>query len=225
MTQTNSAILQGYIDEVINQKRLDLIPKYFSEKFISHGMPYVGLGVMPDISSGSKVIVQKINPNSPAADKLMEGDEILRVTDDGHTWATFEELRNGSLWGQGVIGTSLIVRVRRGNVEKDISIVRGLVKGFEFPYEFQESGMREYFKDWPDLKTRLVNMIEAGDMVAFHAESQGHNARYGRSAVWSEFGFVRFKDGKITDWWNSEEEVSVLRQLGYAIRAPELVKA
>ena len=60
----------------------------------------------------------------------IEGDEILRVTDDGHTWDTFETLRNGGLWGQGAIGTSLTVWVRRGNVEKEIQIVRGLVQGF-----------------------------------------------------------------------------------------------
>lgn len=225
MTNTNSGILKSYFDEVINQKHLDLIPKYFSEKFIFHGTPYVGMGVMPDISSGNKVIVQKILPGGPAAGKLMEGDEILSVVDDGHTWNTFDELRNGSLWGQGVIGTPLTVRVRRGNAEKEIPIVRGLVQGFEFPYELQEPGMREFFKDWPDVKSRLLHVIEADDLVAFHGEYQGHNVRYDRSAVWSEFGFVRFKDGKITDWWNSDEEVSTLRQLGYSIREPELVKA
>jgi hypothetical protein len=30
-TQTNGAILLGYFDEVVNQRRLDLIPKYHSE--------------------------------------------------------------------------------------------------------------------------------------------------------------------------------------------------
>ncbi len=225
MAQTNVDILKGYYEEVVNQKKLDLLPKYFSEKSIMHGMPYVGMGIMPDTSSGNKVIVRKVNPNSPAGGKLMEGDEILRAKDDGHSWSTFEELRNGGLWGQGVIGTPITIFVRRGNEEKEIQITRGLVKGFEFTNDLHKPGMQEFFKDWPDVKARLVNVLEAGDMLAFHAEFEGRNVRYGRSAVWSEFGFVRFKDGKIMDWWNSDEEVSTLRQLGFSIREPEMVKA
>ncbi len=225
MSQTNVDILKRYLDEVINQKRIDLIPKYISDKYVSHGSPYVGMGMMPDVSSGTKITVKKINPHSPAAGKLMEGDEILRASDGKQSWNTFEEMRNGGTWGQGVIGTSLTVWVRRGNEEKEIHVVRGLVQGFEMTYDLMEPGMSEFFKDWPDVKARLVNVIENGDLVAFQSEYQGNNIRYARSAVWTEFGFVRFSDGKITDWWNSDEEVSTLRQLGYSIHAPELVKA
>jgi hypothetical protein len=223
MTQTNIGILQGYFDEVINQKHLDLFPKYFSEKFIAHGSPYVGMGVMIDESSGVKVTIQSVHQSSPAKGKLLVGDEILRVFDGERTWNTFEELRQ-SLWGQGALGSSLTVWVRRENVEHEITLVRGLVQGFEYPYHLMEPGMREYFKEWPDQKARLVNVIEVGEMVAYQAENQGHNARYGRSAVWAEFGFVRFQDGKITDWWNAEDGVSQLKQLGYTILAPALVK-
>ncbi len=224
MSQTNASILQNYFDEVINQKHLDLFSKYFDDNFIRHGSQYVGMGVMTDSSSGSKVVVQKVNPSGPAANKLIEGDEILRVKSDGRTFDTFEELRNGMLWGQGVIGTSLTVVVRRDGVEREILITRGLVPAFEFPNEMQEPGMRMFFEEMPDVKAQLVEEIEVGDTVAFRAEFQGSNVNYGRSAVWSEFGFVRFKDGKMTDWWNSDEEVSTIRQLGFSITAPELVK-
>ena len=61
--------------------------------------------------------------------------------------------------------------------------------------------------------------------LAYHAEDQGHNVRYGRSAVWAEFGFARVQDGKITDMWSSDETVVELRQLGYTILEPEMVKA
>ena len=128
--------------------------------------------------------------------------------------------------GEGVlVDSSLTVVVRRENVEKEITIVRGLVQGFEFPYKLMEPVWREYNKEWPDLKARLVNVIEAGDLVAYHAENQGHNARYGRSAMWAEFGFVRFKDCNIIDWWSTEDLVSQFNQLGYTILAPALVKA
>jgi hypothetical protein len=223
MTQTNSDILRGYYEEVDNQKHLDLLPKYLSEKFIGHGTPYVGMGVMSDDTSGNKIIIKIVYPGSPAEGKLMVGDEILRVFDGERTWKTFEELREG-IWGQGVIGTPITVWVRRDNVEHEITINRGLVQGFEFPYKDIEPGMREYFKDWPDLTSRLVNVIEADDLVAYHVEHQGHSVRYGRSAMWAEFGFVRIQNGKITDWWATDDALSQIKQLGYTIREPALVK-
>jgi hypothetical protein len=224
MTQTNSSILRDYFDEVINQKRLDLLPKYFSEKYVGHGTPYVGLGIAPDYSDGVKVTLQLVNPGSPAEGKLMVGDEILRVSDGERTWETFDELRQPA-WGQGVLGTPLTVWVRREEVEHEINLVRGLVPGFEFPYHLLESGTREWLQEWPDLETHLVNVIETGDQVAYHAENKGYNARYGRSAVWAEFGFVRFQDGKIVDWWSAEDTFSQFKQLGYIIEEPAVVKA
>jgi len=50
MTKTNSSILRGFVDEVINQRRLDLLPKYLSQEYVGHGTPYVGLGIAPDYS-------------------------------------------------------------------------------------------------------------------------------------------------------------------------------
>ena len=223
MTQTNSSILRGFFDEVINQKRPDLLPKYVSEEYVGHGTPYVGIGLAPDYSSGVKVTVQVVNPDGPAAGKLMVGDEILRVSDGERTWETFDELRQ-SAWGQGVLGTSLTMWVRREGVEHEISLVRGMVQGFEFSYDLLETVMPEWFKDWPDLEIRLVKAMESGDLVAYQAENQGYNARYGRSAVWAEFGFVRVQDGKITDWWSAEDAFSQMKQLGYTIEDPPLVK-
>jgi hypothetical protein len=102
MTQTNSSIVRGFFDEVINERRLDLLPKYFSEEYVGHGTPYVGIGVAPDYSRGEKVTVKLVNPGGPSEGKLMVGDEILRVSDGERTWETFEELRQ-SAWGPGVM--------------------------------------------------------------------------------------------------------------------------
>src|SRR4030042_2187698 len=117
MTQTNSSIIHGYIDEVSNQKHLNLLPKYFSENFVGHGTPYVGMGVMTDDSSGVKVIITVVYPGSPAEGKLMAGDEILRAFDGERTWKTFDELRQG-MWGQGALGTSITLRSEERRVGK-----------------------------------------------------------------------------------------------------------
>jgi SnoaL-like polyketide cyclase len=223
MTQTNSDILRGYFDEVSNHKRPDLLSKYLSEKFVGHGTPYVGMGVNSDDSSGNKVIVKVVFPGSPAEGKLKVGDELLRVFDGERNWTTFEELRQG-IWGQGVIGTTITIWVRRDSSEHEVHITRGLVQSFEIPYKLVEPSMREFFEEWPDFNTRLINVIEAGDIVAYHAENQGHNVKYGRTASWAEFGFVRIQGGKITDWWSVEDGVSLFKQLGYTIREPALAK-
>ncbi len=225
MTQTNISILHDYFIEVINQKHLDLISKYVSEKFIGHGSPYVGMGVMTDDSSGDKIIIQAVYPGSPAEGKLKVGDEILSACEGDRTWQTYEELRMGGLWGQGAIGTTLSVCVLRQNAEIEINITRGLVKGFEYYYKMVEEGTRSFFKEYPDVKTNLVNVIESGDLVAYQAEYQGQNVHYGRSSAWTEFGFVRIQNSKITDWWSSDEAVSQIKQLGYTILAPVMVKA
>jgi hypothetical protein len=104
MTQTNSDILRGLVDEVLNQKRLDLLPKYLSGEYVGHGTPYVGLGIAPGYSDGVEFTVQLVHPGGPAEGKLMMGDEILRLSDGERTWETFDELRQ-SAWGQGVLGT------------------------------------------------------------------------------------------------------------------------
>jgi hypothetical protein len=223
MTQTNSDILRSFIDEVTNQKRLDLMPKYLSKKYIAHGTPYVGMGIMSDDTHKDKIIIKTLYQGSPAEGKLIVGDEILRVFDGERTWKTYEELREG-LWGHGVIGTPVTIWVRRNNVEQEVTVVRGLIKSYEFTYQDVVTIMPEVIKDWPDLTTHLVNVIEAGEIVAYHAENQGHNVRYGRSAAWAEFGMVRIQDGKITDWWAVEDTYTQFKQLGYTIHEPALAK-
>jgi ketosteroid isomerase-like protein len=224
MSGSNISILQGYFDEVNNQKHLDLIPKYFSEKFVGHSSPYVGMGLMYDDTSGDKIVIKTINPGAPADGKLMVGDEIVRAQDGDRVWSSYDELRMGGIWGQGAMGTPVTVWVRRGDAELEVTLMRGMVRGFEYPYNMIKTGMGEFFKEFPDLKTRLVSAIESGDMVAYHIENQGHNVRYGRSAVWSEFGFMRIQDGKITDWWSSDDSVPQFRQLGFTILEPKPVK-
>jgi C-terminal processing protease CtpA/Prc len=133
MTQINISILRGFFDEVINQKHLDLLPKYMSDKYIEHGSSYVGIGITFDASYTDKLIIQVIKPGGPADGKLKVGDEILQVTDGERTWRTYQELRYGGMWGQGVMGTSFSICVLRANAEQEIQLTRGLVQGFNSP--------------------------------------------------------------------------------------------
>ena len=67
-------------------------------------------------------------------------------------------------------------------------------------------------------------MVEAGDLVAYYCEHQGHNSLYDRSAVWEDCGIVHFQNGKITDWWSTENAISQMKQLGYTFREPVMIK-
>ncbi len=225
MSQSNASILERYFEEVLNQKKIDLVPNYVSKNFTGHGTPYVGMGLMYDQSSGDKIVILSVYPGSPADGKLMVGDVILRAQDGNRTWDTFEKLRMGGLWGQGAVGTPVTVWVRRDGFETEITLQRGLVRGFEYSFDMVERATRQTSEEWPDLKVRLVHLIEAGDMVAYHLEAQGQHAQYRRSAVWSEFGFVRIQNGKITDWWSSEETLAQYKQLGFTILSPEMAMA
>jgi hypothetical protein len=224
MSQTNSDVLRGVFDEVINQQRLDLLPEYFSEDYIGHGTPYVGVGAGADFSDGEKVIVDLVHPGGPADGRLMVGDEILRVSDGDRSLETFAELRYAP-WGPGVLGVPLTIWVHREGEEHEITLVRGLVPSIDFPCHLVEPSLREWYKLWPDLETRLVRVMESGDLVAYHAENRGSNVRYGRSAVWAEFGMVRVQDGKITDWWSTEDTFSQFKQLGYTVEEPPVAEA
>ncbi len=221
MNETNSSTLRGYYQEVVNQKRIDLIPKYVSEEFHGHEPAYVGIGMMMDDSNGTNVTVRAVASGGPADGRLMVGDEIVRVFDGERTRQTYEELRQ-PIWGRGVVGTPLTVWVRRDGEEREIILTRGVVPSFEMPYRFLEPFERENFEEWPDLQARLLHVVEDGDLVAFYAEARGRNARYGRSAVWAESGIVRFREGKIVDWWIVGNDASLMKQLGYAINEPEL---
>ena len=221
MSPTNSEILHGYYDEVINQKRLDLIPKYLSKNLIIHNVTYVGVGIMTDDLNGVQVIVLNVIPGSPADGKLMVGDELLRVDDGARTWETYEELRL-FLWGPGPVGSSLTLWVLRGGIEYKITLFRDLIPGPEIPFHFIESSFPEFFKEWPDIKNQVVQVLESGDMVAYRLENQGYNTRYGRRAVWTEFGFMRIQDGMITELWALEDLLFQFKQLGYIVHEPVL---
>ena len=223
MMQTNSDILRGYFEEIDNQKKLDRLSYYVSEHVVGHASSYVGLGVINDDSNGMNLIIRSVNPGGPADGKLQVGDVIERVKDGERTLRSFEELRS-SVWGQGVMGTPITLWVKRDGVEHEITIKRGLVKGLENTFQMWQVGMPTYFKEWPDLHTEVVQMVEAGDLVAYFCEHEGHNSIYNRSAVWDDCGIVRIQNGKITDWWSTENTISQMKQLGYTLREPEMVK-
>ena len=216
--KSNVEIIQDIIEQVVNQKKIDVYDQYFSEDYISRGDPYVGTGLSVD-SSGNKHIINIIYPGSPADGKLQVGDELLWAEDEHQRWATYEEIKQGIL--QSYRGNKYKVGVRRGNQTLEYELTKDLIKGFDTPKDQAKSALREFMtKEFPDLKATIKQILADGDMVVCLLEYRGTHADLEREAVWREAWFVRLSEGKIVEDWTVLNLDSYFRQLGYQIIPP-----
>ncbi len=221
MVKANKQVVRGFFTEVVNEKRHDLIEKYFSKSYVAHGFPYVGLGLYSEKSYNDKIVITAVVPGSPADGKLEIGDEILMAKDDKNTWDKFQQLKN-SPWGQGEIGTSVMVRVKRGEEVLDIKLMRGLVQGFEVPYDLLIEGFNRFLtREWPDVEVDIEAMVEEEDMVACLITYKGANTEFERSATWPASAFFKIEKGKIIEGWGVSDSLSQLNQLGYDVKPPK----
>jgi PDZ domain-containing protein len=78
---------------------------------------YVALTAL-EIPVTSELIIYNINPDDPAAKKLVQGDVLLAL--DGSPIGTFEELT--TFMDAKVEGETITVKVKRGTKTKDVSI-------------------------------------------------------------------------------------------------------
>jgi len=218
LMKSNVEIIQDIIEQVVNQKKIDVYDQYFSEDYISRGDPYVGTGLSVD-SSGNKHIIKIIAPGGPAEGKLQVGDELLWVEDEHQHCATYEDIKQGFL--QGSRGSKYKVGVRRGNQTLEYEFTRDLIKGFDTPKDQAKSDLREFMtKEFPGLKAAIKQIHADGDMVVCLLEYRGTHADFEREAVWREAWFVRLSEGKIVEDWTVFDGSSYFRQLGYQLVPP-----
>ncbi len=216
--KSNVEIIKDIIEQVVNQKKLDIYDQYFSQDYVSRGAPYIGMGLSVD-SSGNKHIINIVVPGSPVEGKLQVGDELLWAEDEHQRWATYEEIKQGIL--QGYRGNKYKVGVRRGNQTLEYEFTRALIKGFDTPKDQAKSALREFMtKEFPDLKATIKQILADGDMVVCLLEYRGTHADLEREAVWREAWFVRLSEGKIVEDWTVLNLDSYFRQLGYQIIPP-----
>ena len=212
--KSNVEIIQDTIEQVVNQKKIDLWDQYFSQDYISRGAPYIGMGFSRD-NSGNKHIINMIAPGSPVDGKLQVGDELLWVEDEHQRWATYEEIK------QGIRGRKYKVGVRRGNQTLEYKLTRDLFKGFDTNNDQAKSDMREFMtKEFPDLMATIKLILADGDMVVCLLEYRGTHANFKREVVWREAWFVRLSEGKIVEGWPIIDESSFFRHLGYQLVPP-----
>ena len=104
---------------------------------------------------------------------------------------------------------------------KDIQLQRGKVESKGLLLSDILDGWRIFLEiDWPDLQSEINLLISQDDKVAYFLTNSGTNGDYHQFAIWTESGIVRFKDGKIAEWWSTSDDMSQMRQLGYKLIAP-----
>jgi len=221
MDNKNIQIVRECIEQINNAKNFDKIYDYYSEECVFYNPPYVGLGFFPDDSSGERLEVKTVVPNSPATDVLQQGDVVLRASDDNESWEGYDQLRTG-LWGQGKLGIEVTLTLLRSGETIEAIIKRGRIDGFYLPFATLQDVWRKFLlEEMPDLKTEIIQIMASGDLVAFYAANTGTSTIYNQSAVWTECNILRIKDGQIVEWWGVENTLSQWRQMGFQIREPQ----
>ncbi|MCO5191126.1 MAG: hydrogenase maturation protease [Anaerolineae bacterium] len=215
----NKAIIQRWVDELINAQRIELIDELYAEEFTMHVNPYAGVGFASDFADNERMAVRHVSPGGPADGRLQPGDEIVRAQ-IGDQVLDSDDLINNFVWGHGPLGDAIYLTVLRNQQQIDVFVERALIDDAEV------SGLTkmffvDYFRRWPDIQCTIEFMIEEGDLVASRLQWRGWNADYDRQATWSETAIFRFEDGKIVESWTNEDLLSAYLQLGYMLAAPE----
>lgn len=220
MTRTPRETVAGFFEQVINQRRYDLIDTFFHTDAISHNPPYAGCGLITSEYDGV-IRVRMVAPGGPAEGLVQVGDEILEAADAQHTWTGFDALKTG-LWGQGVAGTKVVLQIRRGEELLEATVERALVAGFDQCFgAVRESFIRYLQDEAPDLQVTVERVVEQGDMVAAYVVNRATSSAYNRQAVWAECDLFRVADGKIVESWGVEDSLSWMRQQGFRFLPPE----
>lgn len=210
-------IIQDVLEQVVNQKRIDMWDQYFSPNYIARGAPFIGMGFSRD-DSGNKHVIDAIIPGSPAEGKLLVGDELVWVEDERQRWATFDGIAEGL---ERYRGSTLRLGVRRGNQTLEVELTRGRIQGFDTINAQAKSDMQAFMTtEIPDLRVDVKLTLADGDLVACLMEYRGTHATFKREAIWREIWVARLSDGKIVESWPLPDVDAHCRQLGFRVIPP-----
>jgi len=211
MMKSNVDIIRDVIDQVVNQKEIEAWDQFFSQDYVAHGVPFIGMGFARD-TSGNKHIINMVFPESPAEGKLRVGDEILWVADDQQCWESYEEIE------EGLKGKSYTLGIRRGHQTLEVELSRSLVRGFDTHTSQAKADMQDFMTNqFPNLTATIHQILADGDRVVSLLEYRGTHKRYKKEAVWQEAWFVRMSEGMIVESWPINDLYTYFRHLGYQL--------
>jgi predicted ester cyclase len=218
---SNKEVIQDYYRDIINGKDFSLLDQYYHPDYLSGSLPYIGMGVGFDSSSGQKVLVNFVYPKGPSAGKLEVGDEVIYVQDGEVLLEGFDEMKD-TAWGWGKTGSILKLGVLRQGEEIEVEITRGIVEGLKMPLdEFREIWEKNINEKTPDEKAQIWQILEEGDLVACLLTYTGTHLEYDRQYLVPGGVFYRLKDGKIIEDWAVGDNLAFYRQMGFSVEQPE----
>lgn len=218
--KSNKQIVLDMLEVLINARLFDRDMEFYHPESIYYGPTYVGLGYLPDDSSGENITVKMVSPGTPADGKLQVGDKIVAASDEHVSLESYEQMRNYNI-GHGVPGTKVTMRVLRDGKELHLNFTRAQIQGYHLVYkDVRDITLINYMKSWPDLQVKVPLAVEEGDLVAVYCVYSGTNADYNRFAIWQSMELYRVRDGRIIESWGIEDQAIQWPQLGYTITPP-----
>lgn len=217
--KSNKQIALEMLDVIINARQFERDMEFYFPESIYHGPTYVGIGYLPDDTSGV-IKIKLITPGAPADGHLQVGDQIVAVSDEHVSLESYEMMKNYNI-GHGVPGTNVTMRVLRDGKEMQFTLTRAQIQGNNLVYkDVRDLALIEYMKLWPDLKVKVHMAVEEGDLVVVYCVYSGTNVEYHRFAIWPVMEIYKFKDGRIMESWGIEDQAIQWPQLGYTIHPP-----
>jgi len=217
---SNKDIVLGLYRDVVNGKDFSALDQYYHPDFMSGSIPYIGLGVGIESSSGDKVLVNYVFSDGPSAGKLQVGDQIVSVRNGDQFLETFKEITT-TPWGWGGLGSKLTLGVIRAGEKIEVEITRGIVDGLKMALADLKESWEKYVKEkTPDQKVEILQIIEEGDMVACLSTSTATHLDFDRQYLIPEAEFFKMKDGKIVEYWSVADNGAFFQQMGFKIESP-----
>lgn len=218
MSMETLKVVRGFI-EALNSNEFERLRSLCSEACVYKGSPYVGFGINTDDSDRSHFMIKSLFPGSPAEGKLLPGDEILSVGEDGRKYEGFRELSKNP-WGQGRPGTKAEFRIRRGGKELSLALERGKIRSFDVDISDIAESLKAFAREWPDHREEIEFIADGGEHVTVLSTVSGTNADLGRGALWSSCTIYTVREGKIAEFRGVDDSLGQLKQLGYEVVEP-----
>jgi hypothetical protein len=176
------------------------------------GDRYVGFGFTFNPNDEGKMIVDRIIPNSPAAEILKSGDEFTVVNGVSVRKATMDKLSFRGKPGEAVKAT-----IKRGGKRQNIEVSRGIISNNSNKSELIADLETGNADDWPfELK---INEVLSKDNIVY-VWSTGKDVDTVVDLPFEQHIVTRFvfnEEGKVQAVGRLSEDRFVLEQTGYNI--------
>ena len=195
---------------------MDMISENMAEDGLVFRDRYVGFGIMLDTELSAdegRMVVSEVIAESPVADILQPGDEVVSVGDVAVNADTIDRLPF-----RGKPGEAVAAVISRGGEEIPIEVSRGIVSTPTTKAEMLEWMAGANDDDWGPEKWELHEAVGQGDVVYVWTQAWNTDEATGLPFEAHQVTRMTFNEsGKVASIANLSEDRFVLEQMGYTI--------